>query len=341
MSGSLFSASAYIQLHTLVGHSDTINSLSFSKDGTHLASGGDDQSVIIWNTLKGQLLYRVMFEDAVDCVLWHPVHPETIIAGLVSGYMFQVDGFSLLHHHKYDIRVGVRTTIYCLDYDVSTGCLAIGMGEEVHLTREVKRNNYDGDLVLPRPSEPERMNEGGDTRLRAISVKFYTDGTQLVVSYMAHGVICWDISAPEPSQLWRIAMPKESPHIGGSALSPDYRHIALYNAVDGVDLYVAGQGVKQEARIKYLLDKPPQSKHQLQVQFIHAGQALVCGTTTGTVRLWETGSGEILQELAHGGKYSLNLCYCPFLWRHSYIAAGTVDKGQRTYIKVWRAKISE
>lgn len=73
-----------------------MNSLSFSNDGTYLASGGDDHMVIIWNTLKGQLLYRLIFENAVDCVFWHPVHPETIIVGLVSGFLLQLHGFSLV-----------------------------------------------------------------------------------------------------------------------------------------------------------------------------------------------------------------------------------------------------
>ena len=111
-----------------------MNSLSFSNDGTYLASGGDDHMVIIWNTLKGQLLYRLIFENAVDCVFWHPVHPETIIVGLVSGFLLQ------LNYQKHDIHIGVRSTVYCLDYDVTTGCLAIGMGEEVHVTREVERS---------------------------------------------------------------------------------------------------------------------------------------------------------------------------------------------------------
>ena len=162
---SPFISSAYIQAQLLKGgHSDTVNTLAFSHDGIHLASGGDDQTLIIWNALKGQLLYRFVFENAVDCVLWHPVHPETIIAGLASGFLFQLHGFSLvrtsgdctsiccsldlaltldywqLNYHKHDIHLGARSTVYCLDYDTTTGCLAIGMGEEVHITREIGRS---------------------------------------------------------------------------------------------------------------------------------------------------------------------------------------------------------
>ena len=94
---SEFSSSAYIQAQLLRGgHSDTVNTLAFSQDGIHLASGGDDQTLIIWNALKGQLLYRLVFENAVDSVMWHPVYPETIIVGLASGFLFQLHGFSLV-----------------------------------------------------------------------------------------------------------------------------------------------------------------------------------------------------------------------------------------------------
>ena len=51
------------------------------------------------------------------------------------------------------------------------------------------KDKYDGDLVLPRPQEPARVIEKGDSRLRSIAVKFHRDGTQLIVSYVAHGVM--------------------------------------------------------------------------------------------------------------------------------------------------------
>nr|VWO94461.1 G protein beta subunit Gib2 [Ganoderma boninense] len=96
MANPNFATSDYIELHTLTkGHSDTINSLAFSRDGVHLASGGDDHLVIIWNAQKPQLLYRLVFESTVDCVIWHPVHPETVIVGLETGYLFQLHDFSL------------------------------------------------------------------------------------------------------------------------------------------------------------------------------------------------------------------------------------------------------
>lgn len=82
---------ALVEFHHLgKGHSDSVNTLSFSSDGTHLASGGDDRTLIIWNAMEGRLLYRLMFESSVDCVIWHPVRAGTVIVGCESGYLFQI-----------------------------------------------------------------------------------------------------------------------------------------------------------------------------------------------------------------------------------------------------------
>nr|VWO95111.1 Transcriptional repressor rco-1 [Ganoderma boninense] len=191
MANSNFQTSAYIELHTLTkGHSDTINSLAFSRDGVHLASGGDDHLVIIWNAQNAQLLYRLVFESAVDCVIWHPVHPETVIIGLETGYLFQLRDFSLHAHQRHDIHLGVRSAVHCMDYSVRSQCLAIGMGEEVHITREKAQNVYEGDIVLPSPPNREDPPLNFDDRMRAVAVQFLQkEDSHLVVSYLAHGIM--------------------------------------------------------------------------------------------------------------------------------------------------------
>ena len=95
------SSTAYVHLHTLTqGHSGTINYAAFSPDGTYLASGGDDQTVIIWNIKEGTFLYRLQFNSAVDCLIWHPNHVETVIVGCQSGALQQIREFCLVS--KYD-----------------------------------------------------------------------------------------------------------------------------------------------------------------------------------------------------------------------------------------------
>ena len=95
MSDPEIDSSAYIELHTLgPGHCNTVNTLSFSPDGTHLGSGGDDCTLKIWKVVDGRLLFRVLFEAAVARILWHPVQRDTIIAACDDGRVFQLYDFT-------------------------------------------------------------------------------------------------------------------------------------------------------------------------------------------------------------------------------------------------------
>ncbi|KAI0323593.1 WD40 repeat-like protein [Cubamyces sp. BRFM 1775] len=306
MSNVHFSTSAYVQLHVLKGgHSRNVNCVAFSPDGAHLASGGDDQALSIWHISQGRLLYRLLFKSAVDTILWHPVHPDTVIVGCANGTLQQVHDFSdLLLTEQYDINLGARTTVHCLDYDATTQRLAIGMGEEVHLTKEHSRNRYHGDLVFPSPPEPEGFSSTGDRRLRPISLHFDQNGSVLIVSYLAHGIVCWD--ATKRTQLCffrRLGVFCAHQVIsGGAALSPDRSRFAVYNCVDGLDVYPVGPYKKQSPLMSFKFPRAPQSRHGLNVSYVHRGHGLMSGTTTGSVCLWETQTGDLWQALPHDGK---------------------------------------
>ena len=37
---------------------------------------------------------------------------------------------------QHDIKIGVRSEVHCLDFEARTRCLAVGIGDEIHITRE-------------------------------------------------------------------------------------------------------------------------------------------------------------------------------------------------------------
>lgn len=58
---------------TYNGHSQTVKAITWSPDGSRLASGGDDQTVQIWEAGTGKLIYTYrQHTDSVIAVAWSP-----------------------------------------------------------------------------------------------------------------------------------------------------------------------------------------------------------------------------------------------------------------------------
>ncbi|KAI0735724.1 WD40-repeat-containing domain protein, partial [Earliella scabrosa] len=329
---------ALVEFHHLnKGHSDTVNTLQFSSDGVHLASGGDDRTLIIWNAQEGRLLYRVLFQSNVDCVLWHPGRSGTLIVGCESGYMFQLYDFTQKNTQRYEIQLGVLSTIHCMAYDKQSSSLAVGVGSDVYTTRETRHSEdfYEGAVMYPPPSLNADSAPDRDDRLRPVGIHFLGEGDLLVASYLAHGIRCWDTN--NQNVVWHIMPPQGYPSIGSSSLSPDSRLLATYNVVNGVHLYSITNFRKRPRQPTLLrLTNPRKTTHSVQLGFTNGSSSLVCGTTTGDVHVWNVTTSDLFQVLGHGSK----CLYVSDRGDHAYIATGSTDKGQSTYIKIWRARIS-
>jgi hypothetical protein len=102
----------------------------------------------------------------------------------------------------------VRAPVYAIAIDSHTDHLAIGVGSEVHIAKEVSystwvsvvvsegfSNNlgkYATFKILPMPPElpsPSKPKEQVDNRVRARSLTFKNFGRELVVAYLNHGVV--------------------------------------------------------------------------------------------------------------------------------------------------------
>ena len=57
---------------TLTGHSESVTCLAFSADGSMLASGSYDSTIIIWNTKDGSILHKLNQGDKVNAVAFSP-----------------------------------------------------------------------------------------------------------------------------------------------------------------------------------------------------------------------------------------------------------------------------
>src|ERR1700679_1731465 len=78
---------ANLELKKIIsGHHDSINTLSFSHDGSLFASGGDDGLINIFQGHgSGQQIRQFQVKAPVTTLLWHSRFGYTILAGDASG----------------------------------------------------------------------------------------------------------------------------------------------------------------------------------------------------------------------------------------------------------------
>ncbi|KAI0689315.1 hypothetical protein C8T65DRAFT_588771 [Cerioporus squamosus] len=174
-----------------------------------------------------------------------------------------------------------------------------------------------------------------DDELRPCALQYADDGRAIIVSYVHHGIVCWDIE--ERKIRWRFS---PGTPIARTAISPDGNAVVAYNLSGGFDYYKFGQsGLAQRYHVSQERDV------FLPVCFIHQGDALVVGCARGEVTIIDREDGSPLQVLRHSGMtctyHMLALADRKIQKADSYrlsyhlIATGSSERGKRTAVRLW------
>ncbi|KAG2740402.1 WD40 repeat-like protein [Suillus brevipes Sb2] len=322
--------SLYSVHQTLVGHTDSISCLQFSPKGHLLASSGDDTRLIIWETSTGTIRHQITTPSPVFAMVWDPRFKSRLFCGCENGKTLLINHFQGPYH---EVLTGTVAPVYALDIDTVTGYLAIGIGSEVHVAQEISGDTFATFSILPKPADFSDMLP--DNRVRPRSVHFLKNGSRLIVSYLNHGIICWDLKTR--NALWHIVPPLSRRQIGYAALSHNARYLIVSNMNIGMNLYALGE---KEPLQSFLQPTNTGINFPLGVSFLHRGRAVICGSQTGSVKIWDTLSGEHLQTLEHKGPCAIFHQWYSDTYqgnKFAYIAVGSVGTGGETQIVLWRA----
>ncbi len=284
------------------GHTSGVRSVTFSPDGSCLASGSDDGSVWVWDAKSGEERLRLEGHS-----------------GKVSSVAFSRDGLWLASGSTdktvrvWDAKSGEERlclrghsdTVTSVSFSPGDLCLASGSTDMT--VRVWDTHSGEEQLCL--------LGHSG----RVTSVTFSPDGSQLASGSTDKTVRVWDAKSGEV-RLWLVG---HSGRVWSVTFSPDGSQLASGATDKTVRVWDAKSG---EERLRLV----GHSDAVTSVSFSHDGLRLASGSVDKTVRVWDARSGEERLCLdGHSGGLNC-VTYSP---DDFWLASGADDKT----VRVWNA----
>ncbi|KAF4574416.1 hypothetical protein EYR36_005751 [Pleurotus pulmonarius] len=144
---------------------------------------------------------------------------------------------------------------------------------------------------------------------------------------------CVDPAQPREAVRWHLVPP--SYRMGRPAISPDQTLLAVFNCLDGFDIYSMGSTVEMP-QLLHTFRVEVSKNLLLPVVFINDGKSIVLGSANGSVLITSVTNVTSRVKLPHGRDIIQALAYHRIGSVH-YVASATSEKGVDTYVKIWKA----
>ena len=245
---------------TLEGHADWVRSVSFSPDGTLLASGSKDNTIRLWDVSSGQL--KAILEGH---------------AGWINSVSFSPDGTLLASGSK-------DNTIRL--WDVASGQLKAELKGHTDWAYTVSFSPDGTLLASGSGDETVRLWDVASGQLKATfeghtgwvnSVSFSSDGSTVASGSDDGTVRLWDVSSGQLQATFEV----HADWVWSVSFLPNGAIVASGSKDDTVKLWDVSSGQLQAAFEGHTDDV-------YTVAFSPDGTLLASGSFDGTVKLWDT-----------------------------------------------------
>ncbi|KIK15252.1 hypothetical protein PISMIDRAFT_16654 [Pisolithus microcarpus 441] len=297
-------------------HNDSIDSLSFSRDGYFLASGSMDGNVAISRGEDGTLLHLIRCRTPVLSLKWVRGRTHELWCGLGNGKeKLEVSCFTV---HEYPIEH--------LAFDCTGTYLATSAHAELKVFRHIASDRLQFLSTIP-PPRTVTIAPNQSTIITSVHwLHKGRDANCLVVTYLHHGIICWDPF----SATYHWTMPLGT-LIGHADLHPDETRIAVMNQHNGVDIWQVPAAI-----LDCSLPLPARKGVLLPVLWIDNGVRILTGSDVGEVRVWNPTTGKSLHPLPHPVEIVRAVTAHYDTQNHTFrIATGNADTAEKAAAKTF------
>ncbi|KAI0712370.1 WD40-repeat-containing domain protein [Earliella scabrosa] len=279
----------YKELHRVQDHHDIgITAAAFSPRGSFLATAGLDGKVCVWEVSDYKLSYVYKGDTAILSLCWSVDKPGEENS-LVIGYQDGNVGTLSLSPEALTLK-GFPAHSSAVERMAMDGPLiATATQQEVRVWEWHPCVPWKLRIAL---SAPSKTSETIALEVLVVSVHwtlFAHYPAVLVVAYQNHGVFLY-----EPISWTVVHTVNFRDPVASTAVSTDGTTLAAYNLLKGIELRNIADGT-------LMCTFPPDAgeRYLIPVMFIHGGHAVVGGTTSGVVGIWDLRSSQKIQDLNH------------------------------------------
>ncbi|TFK58533.1 WD40 repeat-like protein [Pluteus cervinus] len=274
-----------------ITHSQPINFLLFSPDGSSLLSAGDDGYIKIWSTSNLQLIQSIRTsQGAVVILRWVPRNQVA--------------------HRSYFLSAGSDATIKLWretnagyvedsaltvpDFESAIEDMAI-FGSTVALTCN---NKFALLTVGENPPLLHDVTISRSQRGHLRSLIFLEAGTQLLIGFLdSRELELWSLTTTPPSQIWSHRI--NSRRIGNMTWSEPTSRLLIWNLEDGVDIYRLQNPQRLPVYVASFRVRMDTMSVPVQMCCSSRHSLALCGSNLGALHLWDITSNTHRQTIIH------------------------------------------
>ncbi|KAI1124256.1 WD40-repeat-containing domain protein [Nemania abortiva] len=293
-------------LQTLDGHTDSISSVTFSPDGTVIASASADNTIQLWSPTTGECLLQALegHTNSVRSVAFSP--DGGVIASGSNDKTIRL--WSTTTGECLQTLNGHNNFVFSVTFSPDGAIIASQSEDAVRLCSSIT-----GECL---------QTLEGHTDL-VTSVAFSPDGTVIASGFKDRTIRLWSTTTGEYLQ----ALEGHTDWVTSVAFSPDGGVMASGSNDKTIRLWSTTTG-------EYLQTLEGHTDWVTSVAFSPDGGVIASGSNDKTIRLWSTTTSECLQTLK-GHTYSIQTV--SFSPDSKIVASGSVDRT----IRLWSSTIGE